>query len=454
MWTDTLNQEKDKEMQLEYSRIKSQNQKLREELKTINKQLESHIERRKAQSQQKRCSCNKELKDETIKVELNNAQKQLKILQKQISTLQQRQDCLSLDHLASLQSQLKQAQDQNKELQQQNKTLFLINQKQEKKLMEVLQDDFIKGQLDKLDDENKHLKQKLMMKQEKERSLSVAKPEPLLLKPQDNKYIETIKEKDLMIQQLQFKLNQKDKNIQTLSNLKTHYDKQIIMLNSKIKILERQNSELSQLLQQQNYEINRRNMMPPNLSNRMKIKNNRLDISQDEGMQTISNSDVKESKSSQPFRYIRKEEIGLRNEQDSFQDFVDGGKLHNLRVWMDDKTIKGIQAQYFFKGKLIDGSLHSQCQYGDLKCYHTALNESDYIKQIYLGFNGDIIVYIQFSTNLNQFHQYGDKQDTDQKLFNMGELEAFGYMLGSFKNDSLSSLGFQIIRDQVDEQIK
>ena len=59
-------------------------------------------------------------------------------------------------------------------------------------------------------------------------------------------------------------------------------------------------------------------MMPPNLSHRMKIKNTRLDNSLDDGLQTISNSDAKESKSSQPFRYIRKEEIGLRNEQDSF----------------------------------------------------------------------------------------------------------------------------------------
>lgn len=77
-----------------------------------------------------------------------------------------------------MEGQIKAQNDQIKEMHQTIKALQQINHRQEKKLVELLEDDVIRLRIQQLEDENKLLRVRVQQLQKTERSQTVAQSVP------------------------------------------------------------------------------------------------------------------------------------------------------------------------------------------------------------------------------------------------------------------------------------
>ncbi|CAD8083834.1 unnamed protein product [Paramecium primaurelia] len=476
----------------DYVKLKQQNLKLRNELKSINEFLSKQIEKKQDQqnSHRNQLNNNTEFREETLKAELFNAQKQLKIQLKQIQILQNRQELLSLDNVVQLQSQIKKLMDKIKELEQENKTLININVKQEQKLLQLSQDNFIKNRIDQLEQENFLLKQKVIAKNKTERSQSVqiAKVEPILKPIQlSQKQQEIMKEKDLFISQLQNKLQEQEKHINILKNLKSQYDKQISHMTHRIKQLQTQLLILNQQLQDKNLELNRKNHLLPNLSARnqryqlqkinLSVDNCQIDQpkspiqinqqqysklihefqskslqTQDLSLQTLKNQNLLNNELNQDIKIIRIEQIGQKNDQEFHFDTPQYFRLHNLKLWWKNDYLQGLQAYYHNANQIVNGQIFCLSNLEELNQQSFELHQSDWINQIGLGFEIDKIKFVKIISNQNCVLKFGSEIDKIQEICSQKN-EFIGTIEVSFNQFFITSIGFKIFDEKLFDKI-
>ncbi|CAK87533.1 unnamed protein product (macronuclear) [Paramecium tetraurelia] len=472
----------------DYGKLKQQNIKLRNELKQINEFLSKQIEKKQDQqiSQRHQLNTTVDLREDTLKAELLNAQKQIKIQLKQIQILQNRQELLSLDNIVQLQSQVKKLMDKVKELEQENKILISINGKQEKKLVELSQDDYVKNRIDQLESENQFLKQKVIAQSKAERSQSVqiTKVEPILKPIQlSQKQQELMKEKDLFISQMQTKLQEQDKHINILKNLKNQYDKQIGHMAHRIKQLETQLLILGQQLQDKNSELNKKNHLLPNLSARnQRNQQQRINLSVDNGLvdqpktqiqinqqysklpsevqskrqptldlssQTLRSQNHINNEQNQDMKILRIEQVGQKNQQEFHSDIPQYFRLHNLKLWWKEDYLQGLQAYYHNANQIVNGQIFCLSNLEELNQQSFELHQSDWIHQIGFGFENDKIKFVKIISNQNCVLKFGSEMEKIQEICS-GKNEIMGTIEVSFNQ---SSIGLKVYDEKLFDKI-
>ncbi|CAD8181610.1 unnamed protein product [Paramecium pentaurelia] len=477
----------------DYAKLKQQNIKLRNELKQINEFLSKQIEKKQDQqnSHRQQYNINTELREDTLKAELQNAQKQIKIQLKQIQILQNRQEMLSLDNIVQLQSQVKKLMDKIKELEQEKKTLVSINGKQEKKLVELSQDDFIKNRIEQLEQENIVLKQKVIAQSKTERSQSVqiTKIEPIIKPIQlTQKQQELMKEKDVFISQLQTKLQEQEKHIKILNNLKTQYDKQINGMTHRIKQLETQLMILTQQLSEKNSELNRKNHLLPNLSVRnqryhqqkvnLSVDNcspdqskNHLQLNYQQYTQAANQLSLKSQQSqklssqtqrsqkvvntestNQDLKIIRIEKVGQLNQSEFYFDIPQYCRLHNLKLWWKNDYLLGLQAQYHNANQIVNGQIFCLSNLEELNPQLVELNQSDWINQMGFGFEKDKIKFVKIISNQSCVLKFGTEMEKIEEIRLMKN-EIIGTIEVSFNEFFIASIGFKIFDEKLFDKV-
>ncbi|CAD8093968.1 unnamed protein product [Paramecium sonneborni] len=476
----------------DYAKLKQQNIKLRNELKQINEFLTKQIEKKQDQqnSHRNQLNINSELREDTLRAELQNAQKQIKIQLKQIQILQNRQEMLSLDNIVQLQSQVKKLMDKIKELEQEKKTLININGKQEKKLIQLSQDDFIKNRIDQLEQENIVLKQKVIAQNKTERSQSVqtAKIEPMIKPIQlTQKQQELIREKDLFISQLQEKLGEQEKHIRILNNLKSQYDKQINGMTHRIKQLETQLMILSQQLQEKNSELNRKNHLLPNLSARNnRYQQQKINLSVDNSLndkpknllqlnyqqytqattqlksksqqsqkfssQTQRTQNLQTTEQNQDLKIIRIEQVGKQNLLEFHYDIPQYLRLYNLKLWWKNDYLSGLQAYYHSVDQIVYGQIFCLSNLEEQNPQIFELNQSDWINQIGFGFEKDKIKFVKIISNQNCVLKFGSEMEKIEEI-RYGLNEIIGTIEVSFNELFIASIGFKIFDERLFDKI-
>ncbi|CAD8186847.1 unnamed protein product [Paramecium octaurelia] len=480
------------EIPQDYGKLKQQNIKLRNELKQINEFLSKQIEKKQDQqiSQRHQLNTTVDLREDTLKAELLNAQKQIKIQLKQIQILQNRQELLSLDNIVQLQSQVKKLMDKVKELEQENKILSSINGKQEKKLIELSQDDYVKNRIDQLESENQFLKQKVIAQSKAERSQSVqvTKIEPILKPIQlTQKQQELMKEKDLFINQLQTKLQEQDKHINILKNLKTQYDKQISQMAHRIKQLETQLLILGQQLQDKNSELNKKNHLLPNLSARnQRHQQQKINLSVDNGLlvdqpktqvqinqqysklpsevqsrrqpaldlssQTLRSQNFINNELNQDIKILRIEQVGQKNQQEFHFDIPQYFRLHNLKLWWKEDYLQGLQAYYHSANQIVNGQIFCQSNLEELNQQSFELHQSDWIHQIGVGFESNKIKFVKIISNQNCVLKFGSEMEKIQEICS-GKNEIMGTIEVSFNQLFIASIGLKVYDEKLFDKI-